>query len=133
MGCLLADRLREVALPCVTVVEHTGEPVSLMDAWQGLARVVLIDAVFSGGNAEAGTLYYFDLNSEKLPASFAKPTTHAFGIAEAVEFARVLGKLPEHIAFYGIEGQSYGSTDQLSDAVRRAADALLKRIVADLS
>lgn len=127
VGCLLAERLEAAGFE---TLEHSGEPASLMEAWQGRANVILLDAVFSG--AAPGTLHVFDLMVETLPASFAKPTTHAIGVAEAVEFARVLGKLPARLAFYGIEGQSYGSGTALSSPVVVAAEALFTRLQTDL-
>lgn len=127
VGCWLAERLEAAGFD---TLEHSGEPASLMDAWQGRADVILLDAVFSG--AEPGTLHTFDLTVDTLPASFAKPTTHAIGVAEAVEFARVLGKLPPRLMFYGIEGQSYDSGVALSPPVAAAADELVARLRADL-
>jgi hydrogenase maturation protease len=114
----------------VMVIEHSGEPAGLMEAWQGFEHVILVDAVFSGD--DAGTIHYFDLSEEKLPASFAKPTSHAVGVAEAVEFARVLGKLPPKIEFYGIEGKDYDSGEKLTPIVRSAMGNLLNKIISKI-
>ncbi len=124
LGCILADQLKEHGF---NAMEHSGEPASLMDAWQGYDPVILIDCVFSG--AAPGTIHHFDLQQDKLPADFAKPTTHAVGIAEAVEFARVLGKLPPHIEFYGVEGAAYESGESLTPAVKKAAEELKEKIL----
>ncbi|MDR3424016.1 MAG: hydrogenase maturation protease [Alphaproteobacteria bacterium] len=119
VGCLLADELAAAGL---AAIEHSGEPTSLIDDWQGPERVMLLDAVFSG--AAPGIIHHFDLRTETLPAAFSKPTTHAIGIAEAVEFARALGKLPPKIEFYGIEGQSFDYGRSLSPPVQEALEKL---------
>ena len=125
VGCLLAE---ELAASGVMAIEHGGEPASLIDAWQGWEGVILVDAVFSG--AMPGTTHHFDLTGEALPASFAKPTTHAVGVAEAVELARALGKLPPCVEFYGVEGQSYDYGYPLTAPVCEAMGALKEKLLA---
>ncbi len=125
LGPLVVDELKACGLPAI---EHSGEPAGLMDAWQGYDHVILVDAVFSGG--EPGTIHYYDLTQKTLPADFAKPTSHAVGIAEAVEFARVLNKLPKKIEFYGVEGKAFGMREgELTPDVTKA----MKEIVTQLS
>ena len=48
IGLLVARRVRELAGPEVEVMELEGEPARLIDAWQGAALVVVVDAVKSG-------------------------------------------------------------------------------------
>lgn len=126
LGCLMADDLKGLA-NC-DVIEHDGEPASLIDVWQGRARVIMIDAVSSG--APAGTIHRIDLQTQALPDKFRSYSTHAFGIAEAVELARVLGKLPPSIVFYGVEGESFAADTNLSQTLRNSLE-VLKRAIAD--
>lgn len=130
LGCLMVDELKSMALAGAKIIEHDGEPAALIDCWQDRDCVIMIDAVASG--AEAGTLYRIDLQTQVLPESFRSYSTHAFGIAEAVELARVLHKLPSKILFYGLEGQSFTADTQLSSTLKNATKELQKRIVADL-
>ena len=80
-----------------------GEPIALVDVLDGDDEVVLVDAVSSG--APAGTLFRFEAGSEPLPAPlFGASSTHALGLAEAVELARSLGRLRDreqrrHLSF----------------------------------
>lgn len=128
LGCLLADAIRQ-HVSC-EVIEHDGEPASLIDTWKGRQDVILIDAVSSG--AQAGTIHRIDLNENALPDSFRSYSTHAFGIAEAVELARVLGKLPPHIVFYGVEGKSFSGGTALSGPLQEAAQELQQVIITEI-
>ncbi len=123
LGPVVADELEKRG---IRVIEHSGEPASLIDAWQGYDHVILVDAVFSG--EEPGTTHHFDLSCQRLPVNFAKPTTHAVGVAEAVEFARVLNKLPPVIEFYGVEGLGYEHGAGLSAQVDAGMRTLIEKL-----
>ena len=80
-----------------------GEPIGIVEALAGEDEVVLIDAVSTG--AAPGTLFVFEADSDPLPAPiFGASSTHALGLAEALELARTLGRLPRKVVVYGIEG-----------------------------
>lgn len=97
----------------------TGEPVGLIEAFDGLDDVVLVDAVFSG--APPGTVHVFDASFEPLPSTlFGASSTHALGLAEAVELARSLGRLPARVLVYGIEGAGFAFGKGLGPEVEAA-------------
>ena len=126
-GRLVVNRLKEDDLqPGVETIEISGEGASLMESWTGYEMVILIDAVSTGG--EAGRIYFFDAKSETIPAEFFSYSTHAFSVAEAVEMARALDRLPPQIWIYGIEGESFGVGKKVSDAVLKAVDEVAGRI-----
>ena len=105
-----------------------GEPIGLVEAFDGADEVVLVDAVRSG--APPGTVHVFEAGSEPLPATlFGASSTHALGLAEAVELARSLGRLPRRVLVYGIEGAAFSFGKALS---RQAADAAA-RVVEEVS
>ncbi len=108
-----------------TVVEHDGEPASLIALWEDCDEVVLIDAITSG--ADCGTVVEIDATSSMLPAGLCH-STHALGPAEAVELARALGKLPARITILGIEGGDYSFGAGLSSEVERAVDEVVRRV-----
>jgi hydrogenase maturation protease len=125
-GLLVAARLRELSPPGLRVAELEGEPVDLIEAF-GEAEVVLVaDAVSSG--AEPGTLHRFDAGAAPLPALLAGPSTHALGLAEAVELARALGRLPERLTVLGIEGARFEPGSRPLAEVCLAAAALADEI-----
>lgn len=78
----------------------------LLDLWEDADDVVVIDAMRSG--APPGTIRRFDVWSEKMPAH-AFVSSHAMGVAETVEMARALGRLPRRLIVYGIEAADVGT------------------------
>jgi len=118
-GLLVAREARRRGGDGVEVIELEGEPVDLIEAWQGAARAVLADAVASG--ARAGAVHRLDAAAGPLPATLAGPSTHALGLAEAIELGRALGRLPGELVVYGIEGERFETGAEPSLAVRAAA------------
>ena len=117
---LVVARLLEGTLPeGVEVLEREGEPSGLIDSWEGADAVWLVDAVSSG--AEPGTVHRHDASKRELPAMLFDTSTHHMGLAEAVELARALDRLPGATIVYGIEGASFGTGETLSPQVEAAA------------
>lgn len=114
----------------VEVLELAGEPVGLLAAWDGAERVVLVDAVASG--APPGTVHRLDAAAAPVPAAFAGASTHALGLAEAVELGRALGRLPPSLLILGVEGASFAAGADPSDAVRAAIPGTAARAVAEI-
>lgn len=129
-GCIVAGNLAGQVPQGVTCIEHDGEPAGLMECWQDIDNVTLIDAVSSGG--KAGHIFRFDLARQALPEEFNLYSTHAFGVPQAVELARALGKLPRNIRFIGVEGESFDAGEELSPALSDAKDAVIAEILNSL-
>ena len=49
-------------------------------------------------------------------------STHAFGLAETIELARALDRLPARVTVYGIEGERFTAGEELSQPVRAAVE-----------
>jgi hydrogenase maturation protease len=119
-GLAVAARLQGTLPHGATLVEHEGEPTALIDAWEGADALWLVDAVASG--AEAGTVHRLDASKRELPAELFRASTHHVGVAEAVELARALGRLPRQTILFGIEGSSFDVGGELTAAVALAVD-----------
>lgn len=91
-GLAVAEWLRGTAPPDVGVVRHEGEPISLLDTWDQVPVVYLVDAMASG--AEPGSICRFDAADGLLTAGLRPRGSHALGVADAIELGRVLGRLP---------------------------------------
>ena len=124
---LAVARLLAGTLPeGVEALEREGEPTSLIDAWEGAEAVWLVDAVSSG--AEPGTVHRHDASSQPLPARLFDTSTHHFGLAEAVELGRALGRLPATVVVFGIEGASFETGEQLSPQVQAAVERVAEAV-----
>ena len=131
-GPAVADRLRQMGLPdSVEVCQHWGEGTTLIQEWEDVERVILVDAAASG--APSGTIHRFDARNQEIPKGFCYYSTHRFGVVEAVELARVLGRLPGEIRLYAIEGKDFSNGEGLSPAVTAAVETLTAEIVGKLS
>jgi hydrogenase maturation protease len=125
-GLEVASRLRATHPPGIRVLEEEGEPGSLIQSFELMKEVLIVDAVSTDGRP--GDLYRFDATQEPLPAETFGSSTHSLGVGDAIELARELGRLPGRIAVYGIEGESFEAGEGLSPAV----DATVSALVAEL-
>ena len=119
-GIEVARRLRGLAAEAgIDVRAQQGEPAGLIDAWSGRKAVLVVDTMRSG--AELGTICRFDASREPLPAQLrGSPSTHALGLAEAIELARALEQLPRRVVVFAIEGHRFETGAALSDEVQAA-------------
>lgn len=129
-GVLVAERLLPRLPGGVEVVSCSEEPSRLMEAWEGAESVVLVDTVSSG--APPGTLHRFDAGDEAVPARTFHSSTHAIGIAETIELARALGRLPQRVRVYGIEAEGFTTGAALTPAVESAVAFVVNDVLHDL-
>lgn len=130
VGRRVARELRERAPRSITILEATGEGTDLLEFWKGADAVIIIDAVASG--APPGTIHRLDARARPLPAGFLHTSTHAFGVAQAVELARALKQLPRHLVIYGIEGKTFEPDTGLSREVEHAAGEVVGRLLPEV-
>jgi hydrogenase maturation protease len=133
VGLLVLDAVRSRLPTCATAFESNGDAVALVSTWEGADLAVLIDAVVSGG--KPGTIYRFD-GAHPLPIRFFRAaSSHVLGLAEALELARALDRLPPRVLVIGIEADDVSMGDGLSaaaaSALPRAADLVI-RLLDDL-
>ncbi len=130
VGLLVARELASLNIPNVTVIEHSGEGASLLETWNGFQTIIIVDAVVSG--AQLGTIHTLDAHQQNIPSEFFHYSSHAFGLAEAVELARTLGKLPAHLKIFGVEGTNFDFGESLSLQVQKAIPRLVEMIKSTL-
>ncbi len=110
------------------MLEYEGEPLGLLELWDGARAVVLVDAIHSG--AAPGTIHRVDASCEPIPALLrGSSSTHALGVGEAIELARALDRLPERVVVYGVEGVCFGAGSGLSGEVDAVTDALAEAVL----
>jgi hydrogenase maturation protease len=131
-GPEVAARLRAQG---VHAIEHAGDGLALIDLWDNHSAVVIVDAMVTG--TTPGTVRRFDAAAGPLPREAFAVSSHALGIAEAVETARALGRLPAAVIVYGIEGQAFtlgaGLTSLVEQACLRVVQDILEETACGLS
>lgn len=129
-GPAVADLVRAAGIPHVRVIEHSGEGASLMERWRCDDVVYLVDAAHS--SAEPGFIHVFDAHKDVIPFAFLRYSSHAFSVAEAIELARVLDRLPSRLTLVAIEGEAFDAGLPLSATVAKAVSVVAKNIVTEI-
>ncbi|HSV28933.1 MAG TPA: hydrogenase maturation protease [Candidatus Omnitrophota bacterium] len=127
VGPLVAGRIAAMNLPDLDVLAHHGEGTDLMERWAGYDRVVVVDATCGGG--EIGTIRRWDAVAAPLPAGLFPKGSHVFGLAEGVEMARLLGRLPAAMTVIGIEGELFSAGDVMSPQVEQASETVAGELI----
>ena len=131
LGRVAAARLKDSVPQGTEVLETDGEAGKLLDLFQGADTVIVIDACVSG--ARPGTVQRIDAGVTHMPRWLGSASSHAIGLAESVELARVLGQLPKRLIVYAVEGASFTLGAPLSSQVVAALDSLPAQIGEDLA
>jgi len=126
VGLAVIRALKTQKLPDTLCLESDGDGISLMETWSNANKVILIDAISS--SAQPGTIYRFDALTQSIPASCSFSSTHAFGVAEAIQLARTLDQLPASFIVYGIEGKKFVAGTELSPKVEHAVSEVVERV-----
>jgi hydrogenase maturation protease len=126
VGLAVVRTLKAKELPSTLCLESDGDGTTLMETWSQASRVIIVDAISSG--AQPGTIHRFDALTQPLPASYSFSSTHAFGVAEAIQLARTLDQLPASLVVYGIEGKNFIAGTERSVEVEGAVQEVVELI-----
>lgn len=130
VGLLVARNLELNNIQNFQVMELPGEGTELMQVWQERERVIVIDASQSG--MQPGEIVRLDAGAGPLPTGFFSYSTHAFGLAEAVETSRNLRNLPNSLIIFAIEGQNFAQGSDLSDVVLQSIKTVSDAVRSEL-
>lgn len=120
VGLQVVRDLRGRLPPDVDLVECRGDPLALLDSWEGRSLAVIVDAVRSGGSPGS----VIELRSaERLPASSPVTSTHGVSLAEALALGGAVGRMPRAWRLVGVEVADLTSGHPLSAPVRAALPA----------
>jgi hydrogenase maturation protease len=103
---------------------------SLLDEWAGLETLVVVDAVVTG--APPGTVHRVDAGNGPLPRDLGLASTHAVGVADALELGRAVGRAPRRVVVLGVEGAAFGMGADMTPEVARAVDDVVAAVLAEL-
>ncbi|NUT46700.1 MAG: hydrogenase maturation protease [Saccharothrix sp.] len=118
---------RALAGSGVRVEISDGDPVRLLEAWEGADVVVIVDAVRCTPSVPGRW------HRTTLPHTVPAASSHGFGVPEAVELAEVLDRRPERLVVYAVEVADVGFGTGLSVAVAAAVPPLTAAVQAELS
>lgn len=122
VGAALIDRLRADP-PQAALAEIRDDLSALVDVLQRADKAVIVDAMKSGG--APGTVLRLDATRGPLNAELAPfASTHTINLADVIELARALGKLPREVIVFGVEAADCSHGRTLSPAVAAALHVL---------
>jgi len=130
-GLEVARALRPRLAGRARVEECASEGIALLELWRDADRVLVVDAVVSGG--VQGTVHRIEAGDGFTPGFHTATSTHGLSLAEAVALGRGLGCLPRHLVVYGIEVDNLAVGAGLSPSVARGVQEATDRIVAELA
>jgi len=131
IGPIVARMLSGRVPDGVHVLELGSDLLALMENWDGASSVIVVDAV--APITRPGRIHRIDLAKNPLPVAFAPPSSHAFGLAEIVELARSLQRLPSCLVAYLVEAEQFETGAPLSPTLANAVEDVLEQISLELS
>ncbi|QHC23006.1 hydrogenase maturation protease [Streptomyces sp. GS7] len=115
----------------VALFRTDGEPARLISAWEGADRAIVVDAARSRPS-RPGHVHRFRIHDALSRSPWSETSSHGFTLGDAVELARVLGRLPGELLVYAVEAADTGPGTTLSPSVAAAVPPLVARIEHDL-
>ena len=108
-----------------------GEPIALLDLWEGADAVFVVDAV---AGAHAGRIWRWQPGAAEMPLELRRhASTHLLGLGDVLQLAERLGRAPRELTVIGIEGDSFELGSAPSPAVEAAVFSVAAAVVAELS
>ncbi len=108
----------------VAVVEKTGDPLELIELWDGAQLAIVVDAVSSG--RPPGTVIRIETAGSAIPDR--SHSTHGLGLHTAIELAGEIGRLPDNLIVFAIEGLDFSYGCGFSDEVSAGIEACARMI-----
>ncbi|MGC9669768.1 hydrogenase maturation protease [Planosporangium sp. 12N6] len=125
IGPYVIERLRERGATDEVLAASAGETTELIDLWDGQDLAVVVDAV-RAAPAHPGRIHRLTV-ADPPPAERCR-AAHGLDLGDAVELARVLGRLPRRLALYTVEAADIDYGVGLTPAVVEAAGYLTDEI-----
>lgn len=131
LGLRVAREIASRNVYGLRVEETESDGASLMRIWQGLDRVILVDAMKLG--FPPGTIHRIDASRNKISMRFFTFSSHAFGVGQAIEMARELNQLPQSLIVYGMEADQFDFGTGLSRSLEQNINVLNGMIISELN
>jgi hydrogenase maturation protease len=126
-GIEIVRRLSELGDCGCDLRAETAPSIDLLDVFPLADVILFVDAVTSGG--VPGTLYLTPLPSKELaPRALGSLSTHGWGLVEALELARSLGRTIPRLFLLGIEAGTVTQGASRSPAVELAIALVVERV-----
>lgn len=128
-GLEVIRRLREGGDCGCELRAESAPGIELLDALALAEAILFVDAVVSGG--APGTLHLATLPCKEVePRSLGALSSHGWGLAEALDLARALGRTMPPLFLLGIEAGTVAQGSRRSPAVEQAVERVIENLTA---
>lgn len=127
IGPVIATSVGEVLGGRVVTFAAEGDLSDLSMRWTPDHDVIVVDAMVSG--REPGSAVEIDALASRLPVEAGLLSSHGVGLGEAVELARLLGRLPHSLTVVAVETVTFEQFDPVSDEVSARIPALVELVI----
>jgi len=127
VGPRVVDAVRARLAHVATYLAH-GDLSDLVMRWEPEQQVIVVDAMVSG--RPPGSIVEVNAVEEHLPIDSGLLSSHGVGLAEAVELARALDRLPARLTIFGVEAERFEHLGEIGTNVASAIDEVVDRIEA---
>ena len=124
VGPAVSAELIARGLDGVRVITCAAEPAALLDAWDGAAVAVLVDAVVGDEPGRVRRCSMDDL-ADAVPVS-----SHDLSVRQAYDLSRVLGRAPQSVVVVTVDAADTGHGQGLSPAVQAALPDAVRIVLA---
>jgi hydrogenase maturation protease len=116
----------DASLSGVTLALSDGEPGRLIDLWADARLAVVVDAVRDTGVLPG---HWHQLAAGALADMVdGAASSHSIGLSDAVELARVLGRVPARLTVLAVAGRDFGFGAGLTAEVATAVGELVEQV-----
>lgn len=129
IGPAVVAELERRDVRAVRLVVSDGEPSSMLEAWNGAALAVVVDAVLCAPSTP-GRIHRYETGD--VPAGHVAGGSHALGVPEALRLAQVLDRAPRRLVVYAVEAADVDLGTGLSPAVAEALPHVVAAVRVEL-
>jgi|CXWL01.1.fsa_nt_gi hydrogenase maturation protease len=130
LGWLVADLIATSNTLNHLEIRLADSPSDLLDWLEDIDRLVICDAC--RGLGRVGEVRRWNWPTPELPV-LAWSGTHDLSLPAVLMLAQRLGRLPEQVVVWAIEGAASGAAENLSAELSTAVSALVNRIIEELN
>ena len=130
-GPQVVARIAALGLPGLDLVDQ-AEPLDLVSHLRERDSVVIVDASAPRGRPGRVQVHRVE-DAPLISGGPGADGTHGLGVAEAIELARALGRLPSRLVLIAVEAASFEHGRTLSPAVRAGLDEAVQAVLAAIT
>ena len=131
-GPLVARLIAQKRRTGVRVLSSPGDGSGVVLEWGDINAAFVIDCVRSGSSP--GKIFRFEPLIEDIPEKVLRPTSsHRLALTQIVRLAQALGRMPQRLIVYGVEGGEFAHGSKITPAVAEAAEQVTDRIVREIA